>query len=208
MKHPKIILFLLISVALSSCAKIYYSPDAYTLANRQESIAILLPSVSIAAGKRVEAEALKEQQRTEAVNFQKEIYSWMLRRKMQGKITKEIQDIEYSNAILKKAGYPETPMTTAEICELLKVDGLITSNWGLSKPMSDGAAVALGLLAGAWGATNEIRASLSITDCNGKKLIWNYDHKLSGGVGSSPSRIVDQVMRSASKKMPYVTPYQ
>lgn len=191
-------------VLLSSCAKIFYSPDARMLANKQQTIAIIPAKISIAASKKIEAEAMREQQKTESLNFQNEIYSWILKRKMQGKITKEIQEIETTNAKLKKAGYPENPLTTAELCEVLGVDGIMTSSFGLSKPMSDGAAVALGLLAGAWGSTNEVRASLSISDCDNKKLIWNYEHKLSGGVGSSPSRIVDQLMRQASRKMPYI----
>jgi hypothetical protein len=70
--------------------------------------------------------------------------------------------------------------------------------------MSEGAAIAIGLLSGVWGTTNEVRTSLSISDCMNKKLIWNYEHKLSGSVGSSPSRIVDQLMRQASLKMPYM----
>jgi len=191
-------------VLLSSCAKIFYSPDARTLANKQQTIAIIPSKISIAASRKVDAEAMKEQQKTESLNFQNEIYSWMLKRKMQGKITKEIQEIQTTNAKLKRAGYPENPLTTAELCEVLGVDGIMTSNFGLSKPMSDGAAIALGLLVGAWGSTNEVRATLSISDCENKKLIWNYEHKLSGGVGSSPSRIVDQLMRQASIKMPYV----
>lgn len=191
-------------VLLSSCAKIFYSPDARTLANKQQTIAIIPSKISIAASRKVDAEAMKEQQKTESLNFQNEIYSWMLKRKMQGKITKEIQEIQTTNAKLKRAGYPENPLTTAELCEVLGVDGIMTSNFGLSKPMSDGAAIALGLLVGAWGSTNEVRATLSISDCENKKLIWNYEHKLSGGVGSSPSRIVDQLMRQASRKMPYV----
>mgnify|MGYP006294058143 CR=1 FL=1 len=154
--------------------------------------------------RKVDAEAIIEQQKTESLNFQMEIYSWMLKRKMQGKITKEIQQIETTNAKLKKTGYPENPLTTAELCEVLGVDGTMTSNFGLSKPMSDGAAIAVGLLVGAWGSTNEVRATLSINDCENKKLIWNYEHKLSGSVGSSTSRIVDQLMRQASRKMPYV----
>lgn len=190
-------------VLLSSCAKIYYSPDARTLANKQETIAIIPPRISISARKKVDAEAIKEQQKTESLNFQNEIYSWMLKRKMQGKITKEVQEIETTNALLQRAGYPEKPLTTLELCEVLKVDGIMTSNFGLSKPMSDGAAVALGLLVGAWGATNEVKATLSISDCENKKLIWNYEHKLSGGVGSTPARIVDQLMKEASRKMPY-----
>jgi hypothetical protein len=35
-------------------------------------------------------------------------------------------------------------------------------------------------------------------------MIWNYNHKYSGGIGSTPTGIVDALMRKASKKMPYV----
>lgn len=196
-------LILLATILFSSCAKIFYSPDAHTLAQNQKTIAIIPPTVSIAASKKVDAGSLIEQQKTESINFQKEMYSWMLKRKMQGKISQEIQEIETTNAKLKKAGYPETPLTTVELCNVLGVDGILTSNYGLSKPMSDGAAIALAIL-GAGGATNEVRVSLSISDCNNKKLIWNYDHKFSGGLGSSASRLVDGIMRQASKKMPYM----
>lgn len=197
-------LFGIALIILSSCAKIFHSPDAKVLANKQQSIAIIPPTVSIAARKKVDAEAIKEQQRTESLNFQKEMYSWLLKRKMQGKISQEIQDIETTNAKLNRAGYPDNPLTTAEICEALGVDGIMTSNYKLSKPMSDGAAVAIGLLVGVWGTTNEVVVSLSISDCDKKKLIWNYDHKFSGSLGSSPSRLVDGLLRNASKKMPYV----
>lgn len=205
MKSFKLLsLVLLVAILFPSCAKIFYSPDAYTLANNQQMIAIIPPTVSIAANKKIDAESMKEQQKTESLNFQKEMYSWMLKRKMQGKIQQEIQEVETTNAKLKKAGYPENPLTTAELCEALGVDGIMTSNYGLSKPMSDGAAVAIALLVGAWGSTNEVHVSLSINDCTNKKLIWNYDHKFSGSIGSSPSRLVDGLMRHASKKMPYI----
>ncbi len=198
------ILFLLVVFTLSSCAKIFYSPDAYTLAQSHDNIAIIPPTVSIAANKKVDAESMKEQQKTESLNFQKEMYAWMLKRKMQGNIDQEIQETETTNAKLKNAGYPETPLTTEEICTLLGVDGIMTSNYSLSKPMSDGAAVAMVILVGASGATNEVHVSLSISDCTNKKLIYNYDHKFSGSMGSSPSRLVDGLMRAASKKMPYM----
>lgn len=205
MKENRIILVLCVfALLLSSCARIFYSPDATMLATSHSSIAILPPSISIAAKRKTDVEVIKEQQRTESLNFQKEMYSWMLRRKMQGRITQEILDIETTNAKLKKAGYPETPLTPSEMCEILGVDGVLGSNYALSKPMSDGAAVALALLAGAYGATDELSASLNITDCANKKLIWNYDNRFSGGLGSSPARLIDQVMRQASKRMPYI----
>lgn len=201
----QISLVLLVSILFTSCAKVFYSPDAQTLAQNQKTFAIIPPSISItSSSKKITAETLKEQQRTESLNFQKEMYSWLLKRKMQGKITQEILDIETTNAKLIRAGFPETPLTTAELCEVLGVDGIVTSNYSLSKPMSEVAAVAVAVLVGAWGATNEVHVTMSINDCANKKMIWNFDHKYSGSLGSSPSRIVDELMRQASKKMPYI----
>ncbi|AFM02529.1 hypothetical protein Fleli_0017 [Bernardetia litoralis DSM 6794] len=198
-------LFIVLIFILSSCgAKIFQSSDAISLSKRHKTIAILPPSVSIAASKKVDAESMKEQQKTESLNFQKEMYSWMLKRKMQGRILQEIQDIETTNIKLKKAGYPEIPLSPDEICEILGVDGVLGSNYALSKPMSDGAAIAMSVLVGFGGSTNEVRVSLNIRDCSTPKLIWNYDHKFSGGMGSSSSKLVDNLMKNASKKMPYV----
>jgi hypothetical protein len=203
----KISIFLILMVALSTgCAKIYYSSDATSLAQSHKLIAIAPPSVSIAATKKMDAQALIEQQKTESINFQKEMYSWLLKRKMQGRIAVEIQDVETTVAKLKKAGYYDgNPLSPSEICDALGVDGLITSNYSLSKPMSEGAAVALGLLVGVWGSTNSATVAISIHDRNTKKMIWNFDHKLSGGTFSTPAQIVDGLMRQASRKMPYIT---
>lgn len=198
------VLLLTIAFLLSSCAKIYYSPDAKLRASSHQIIAIAPPKVSIAARKKVDAEALREQQKTESTNFQKEMYSWLLRRKMQHRILVEIQDVETTNAKLKKAGYfDDNPMSPYEICEALGVDGIITSNYSLTKPMSEGGAIALGLLVGVWGSTNNTSVTLEIHDKETKKLLWNYNHKVSGSVGSSPAQLVDNLMRHASKKMPY-----
>jgi hypothetical protein len=196
--------YLILILTLSSCAKIFYTPDAKSLAQKQRTIAIVPPSVSIAASKKIDAASLKEQQKTESLNFQKEMYSWMLKRKMQNKISQEIQETEVTNSKLKKAGYPETLFSSTELCEILGVDGIITSNYSLSKPMSDGGAIAIAVLFGGFASTNEVHVTLSINDCGGKKLIWNFDDKFSGGMGSSPARLVDGLMRKASKKMPYV----
>ena len=49
------------------------------------------------------------------------------KKKMQGKIFQEFMDIETVNAKLKKAGYPDTPLTQNEFCEALGVNGVISS---------------------------------------------------------------------------------
>jgi len=197
--------FLLVVAAtmLQSCAKIFYTPDARPLALKQEIIAIAPPKVSIAPRKNVDGAALIEQQKTESVNFQREMYSWMLKRKMQGTISVNIQDVETTIALLSKAGVNDgIVLTPDDMCRILGVDGILTSNYALTKPMSEGAAIAVGIIAGVWGPTNEATASLSIHDSGTKKMIWNYDHKLSSSL-STPARLVDDLMRQASRKMPY-----
>lgn len=194
----------IMTISLSSCAKIYYSPEAKTRAGSHKLIAIAPPKVSIAAQKKVDPEAIKEQQKTESTNFQQEMYSWLLKRKMQSRIFVEIQDVATTNAKLKKAGYfDDTPLSPTEICQALGVDGIITSNYSLTKPMSEGGAVALGLLVGFWGSTNTTTVSLEIHDKETQKLLWNYNHKVSGSIGSTPAQLVDNLMRNASKNMPY-----
>ena len=197
------ILFIGVAFMLQSCAKIFYTPDARSLALNHKIIAIAPPKVSIAARKNVGGEALIEQQKTESTNFQREMYSWMLKRKMQGSILVELQDVETTNALLNKAGINEGKIfSPIEMCQILGVDGIMTSNYSLSKPMSEGAAIALAVVVGIWGATNEAIVSLSIHDLGAKKMIWNYDHKMSSSLGT-PAGLVDALMRKASRKMPY-----
>jgi hypothetical protein len=196
------LLFVAVVIMVQSCAKIFYTPDARSLAMNQRIIAIAPPKVSIAVKKNIDGASLIEQQKTESVNFQREMYSWMLKRKMQGTIAVEIQDVETTIALLSK--YEGKVLTPEEMCKVLGVDGILTSNYSLSKPMSEGAAIAVGLLVGSAGATNEATVSLSIHDSGTKKMIWNYDHKLSSSFGT-PAKLVDDLMRQASRKMPYFT---
>jgi len=204
MKRSFFLLVVFTAILAPRCAKVYSSPDAKSLAYNHKLVAIAPPKVGIAPGKKVDAEAIQEQQKVESVNFQNEMYSWLLKRKMQNRILVEIQDLSTTNAKLKKAGYYEDQtFTPLQICEILGVDGLITSNFSLSKPMSEGGALALGVLTGVWASTNSTTVSLNIHDKTTNKLIWNYNHKYSGSMGSSPASLVDGLMREASKKMPY-----
>jgi len=196
----KIALFLL-SIFVSSCASIYLAPNGKSIANKHERIAIVIPKVSIKARKKDDAEAIKESQRTSAFEFQQEIYKYLLKRKTQGKMQVSIQDVEETNAILERSNIKN--LTTKEMCDLLEVDAIMTSNFGLKKPMSTGGAIALAVLTGYGGSTNEVVVTLSIKNCDDKSLLWKYDHKYSGGLGSSSSRLVEALMRKASKKMPY-----
>lgn len=204
MKKYVLLSFVLAAFLFEGCAKIYYTADSRSLAQSHQTIAIAPPKVSIAAGKNVSAEAMIEQQKTESTNFQREMYSWLLKRKMQGKILVEIQDVDVTNAKLSEAGLTNTQaIAPVEMCKILGVDGIMTSNYALSKPMSQGAAVAMFVLVGFAGATASTTVDLSVHDLKTNKMIFNYNHKVGSTFGSAAS-LVDDLMRQASKKLPYV----
>ncbi len=195
----------IIVIFMSSCAEVYRTPDVHALSYQHENIAIIPPTVSIAARKNIDAEAMKEQQRTESANFQREMQNWLLKRKMQRKIFVDIQDVETTNVKLRKAGYFDAQaMSPKELCDLLGVDAVIFSNYALSKPRIGGTIVPwFGGTSALWGSTNETTATIQLHDKQAEKIIWNYSDRVSGRVGSSPARLVDNLMRNASKKMPY-----
>jgi hypothetical protein len=167
-----IVLLVVATIFLQSCAKVFYTSDARSIASTHKIIAIIPPNVSIAARKKVDGNALIEQQKTESINFQREMYSWMLKRKMQGTIFVDIQDVETTNAKLAAAGFQDTKLLTpADLSKVLNVDGVLTSNFSLSKPMSEGAAIAMAVLVGWWTPTNEAVASLSLHDGGSEKMI-------------------------------------
>ncbi len=204
MKKVIIIFLLGFIILLYGCSSIYQTPDAITIAESHKTIAIIPSKVSIKTNKRNRIWAVKEQQKTASIDFQRELYRWMLERKMQRRISAEIIDIETVNAKLSKAGYfNDSALTLKEICTLLKVDGLITSNFDLSQPLSQGDAIAAGIVFGVWVPTNNVRAEIEIFDALQNKMIWNYFHKLSGGAFSNAERIVDGIMMRATKKLPY-----
>ena len=195
------IVLIVLSIFVSSCASIYLAPNGKSIANKHERIAIVIPKVSIKARKKDNGEAIKESQRTSAFEFQQEIYKYLLKRKTQGNMQVAIQDVDETNAILERSNIKN--LTTKEMCDLLGVDAIMTSNFGLEKPMSTGGAIALAVLTGFGASTNEVVVTLSIKNCDDKSLLWKYDHKYSGGLGSSSSRLVEGLMKQASKKMPY-----
>lgn len=148
-------------------------------------------------------ETLKESQEKTGYDVQGYVYSYFLQR--QNNYSVEFQDVDKTNALLKKAGisYEDIALKDKEeLCALLGVTGILSGKISMSKPMSDGAAVAVGFLTGGFGATNKADVALTIHDAQGK-LQWKFDHKASGSLGSSAESIAKSLMKKVSKKFPY-----
>jgi hypothetical protein len=197
-----------------------YTAEADSLAQNQHLIAIVPPAFTIETAEEIDIRALLFQQESESKDFQKEMYSWMRKRKKQGRITAEIQDIDTTDARLRRAGYyNDSTFTPIEICQILGVDGVIISNYTLNKSSGIGQAVELGLLGAAVNEASGLHyvpvrplihsslpllsVSMGIHDFKTKKMIWDFDHTLTVGV-STTAHIVNVLMSDKSRKMPYI----
>jgi hypothetical protein len=151
-------------------------------------------------------EQQREMENKSGVDYQEKIYAWLLRRTQQRGYTVQFQDIMQTNARLRESQIPTAELrshTPQELAKILGVDAVLTTNVRTTKPMSDGAAVAVGVLVGAWGATNQANITVNIHEADAGKLLWKYDYVAAGSVGSSTESTVNMLMRNASKKFPY-----
>ena len=157
--------------------------------------------------KDMDDEKLNRLEKAEGEGIQTAMYSWFLKRKKRGKLQNlEVQDPKVTTALLKKKDIDYntiTDYTPQELAIILGVDAVITGDYETDKPMSEGASIALGLLVGFWGSTNSAVVNMSINDAANGTLLWNYNKKVRGSIGSSPEDLINILMRKASRRMAY-----
>jgi hypothetical protein len=154
---------------------------------------------------------LEKMQEDESRSIQMALYAWFLKRRQQGKMWVDVQDASTTIAILSKNGITYSNIhehTPEEIAKILNVDAIVRGTFDTDKPMSDGASVALGLLVGFWGATNQATMNLFIHNAEDGKVLVNYNKGVAGSVGSTSDQLINTVMRKASRRIPYTKPKQ
>ncbi len=201
---------LLILGLIQSCAPtVFTSPNFVSAKKLHKTVAILPFDVFISMKKLpkgVTAEQLKADEEKTAFTAQGHAFTYLLKETGKNKYTVDFQDIDQTNALLKKNSLDYTTLkskTKDEIAKILGVDAVLTGKIIMEKPMNDGAAIALGLLVGFWGNTNKITTALTIHNGTDGKLLWKYDWEANGSVGSSTENLTKSLMRSVSKNFPY-----
>lgn len=192
---------------LSSCASIYTSPEFSKIRREHQTVAILPFDVAIKTKKLPKGmtyEMLKEQEKDEAYTVQSTCYAIFLKRAQDYSI--KFQDVDKTNALLAKHGidYEKLRETSKdEIAHILGVDAVISGKVSRSQPMSVAGAIAIGVLTGISTPTNEVLVDFTIHNGIDSNLLWKYNHKVSGGLGSSSQRLAESLMKSVSRKFPY-----
>lgn len=190
--------------------RIYRSKALPSAVRTHKTVAILPAEVTMKLrpneAKRMTAEQREDLQERTALDIQDKMHGWLLQRSERFNYSVKFQDISRTNARLKEAGMDPGNLSASdrsEIAKALGVDAVMQSRLTMDKPMSDGAAVAVGLLLGAWGSTNNVQSTINIHDGTSGDLLWKYDYQASGSVGSNTQSLVDGLMRNATRHFPY-----
>lgn len=199
---------------LPSCLKqlrprIYTAPGFSKAKSVHQRVAVIPFDVIIESRKLpkgVTPQMMRDQQKDNGYSIQSDVYSFFLREQSRGRYTIDFQDIDKTNSLISKAGLDYEALRTKskdELATLLGVDAVISGKVTMSRPMSEGAAIAVGLLVGFWGNTNRVNATLTVHDSAEGTLLWKYDYAASGSLGSSSKSLSNALMRNASKRFPY-----
>ncbi|HMC02194.1 MAG TPA: hypothetical protein VKN14_14240 [Flavobacteriaceae bacterium] len=205
------ILLLAIAQNVKAQTNLYENPDFDEIAKTHKIIAVVPFKTQVKLRpkqmKDMDDEKLHRLEKAEGEGIQTAMYSWFLKRKKRGKLQNlDVQDPKVTTALLKRKdiSYDNiTDYTPQELAEILEVDAVITGEFETNKPMSEGASIALGVLVGFWGSTNNAIVNMSVHNATDGVLLWNYNKKVRGGLGSSPEDLINILMRKASRRLSY-----
>ena len=204
-------LFLILSTSIAAQTSLYENPQFDEIAKNHKSIGILPFDTTVELRpkqmEKMTDEQFKRLEKSESKSLQLAMYSWFLKRKKRGDLTTiEVQDPKTTTAILNRNNINDDNIknyTPEELAKILGVDAIISGTYETNKPMSEGASVALGLLVGFWGTTNSAVVNMSVHNAADGVLLWNYNKKVRGSIGSSPEDLINILMRKASRRLSY-----
>lgn len=205
-----LLLVLFVASTSSAQTRLFVDPEFSKYGNDHQIIAVIPFTTTISLRPKqmatLQEGQLEKMQEVESLNIQNSMYSWFLKRRQQGSMWVDIQDVSTTNALLAKNGinyYNIHEYTPAEIATILKVDAIVKGTFETDKPMSEGASLALGLLVGFYGATNTATINMFIHDADEGKVLVNYNKGVAGSLGSSTDQLVNKIMRKTSRRIPY-----
>ncbi|HKJ44168.1 MAG TPA: hypothetical protein VKA27_18870 [Sunxiuqinia sp.] len=201
----------LLSVTIYAQPNLYENPDFDKISKAHHIIAIVpfktIASTSASQTKDISSKQITGMGNSGSESVQRAMYSWFLKKQQRGKLRVQVQDINTTNALLKKYNINLDNMNEhrpKEIAEKLGVDALISGNFEISNPASEETTTTLGRLVSSRAKT--IRATLNLFIHNGidDQLLINYKKMVGGAMDSSTEELIYFIMQTAPRRVSYL----
>ncbi len=199
--------FLSTAFSYSQEKQIFESPKMQEFISAHKKVAILPFNATISYRKQPKdfnADANKEAELKLGNDMQSGMYTYLLRKTSDYSV--EVQDVERTNALLKKNGLIDKLAETSpdELAKVLGVDAVIKCSYTYQKTKSEGGAIALTLLVG-FGTGSVATGALTMQINDGKEgaLVWRFYKQMSEDVMSSPTAMMERMMRKVGRNFPY-----
>ena len=184
----------------------YSAPNLKEVISRAKTAAILPFNVTISYKKMpkgVSVENVKDEEKKEGPLMQQGMYTYLLRKA--DDYTVSFQDVDRTNALLKKAGLYENynEILADSICKVLGVDILIKSNWNYAKTGSEAGAIASALLLGFSRGTGSGQLVMQIYDGKTGELAWRMTKEMNEGTFASANELTERMMRKVGRNFPF-----
>jgi hypothetical protein len=206
-----ILLVGIIGVQAQLRALIYKADNLNEVTAKHEKIAILPFNVTLTFKKeklrpKMSENELKEVAYEEGVGIQRSVYAWLLKQKTKDNIGINIQDVDQTNALLKKAGIKTKEdfliLTKGELAKILGVDAVLSGHIITTQLLSQAGAVAFSLFFIS-AKSNQVDCSVTLHNAADSELLWSFDRLVSGNFSKTSSDLSNFLMRRVSKKFPY-----
>jgi hypothetical protein len=187
--------------------KVYKSEDFKEAIESHKTVAILPYKANITYKKKPKdfnAEAVKEDEAKLATTMQQGMYTYLL--KNQSKYSVTFQEVDRTNALLKKAGlYDKLDESLAEdLAKALGVDAVIKCVYDHEiVGGSEGGQIAKALLFGAANRTGSGGLTMQIYDGKKGNLLWRFYKEMNESLFSNANEIMDRMMRKVNRNFPY-----
>lgn len=187
--------------------QIFESPNLKEIIKTHKTVAILPFNATISYRKQpkdFDAAANKEAELKLGTDMQTGMYTFLLRKSSDYSV--EVQDVEKTNALLKKNDLIDKLSETSpeELAKLLGVDAVIKCSYSYQKTKSEGGAIVLTLLVGfGTGSVATGALTMQINDGKDGSLVWRFYKQMAEDVMSSPSAMMERMMRKVGRNFPY-----
>ena len=158
--------------------------------------------------KKTTPEMLHEQEISESSQYQNGVYQFLMKRKKDYAVS--FQDIDDTNTILARAGLNWATIkskTKGELCDLLKVEGIINGKFYRKELMDQQLGKGLNILAQQVAPmpmikTGDADLSLTLFSAADQRVTWTYHNDDWNGM-KDQNDITERLMQKAAKKFPF-----